>query len=505
MLTSNFIFGTDIQSSDEEEGVVRPKRVKSVPCTSFRFQQFINIILICRCLTDDEKVMQGLTTGHDAPLEVREGGICGRGVFATGEINKGSWLCEYRTTCVFPLAEKSVVEAEYDANGEGSYIIDSSFSFPQEGHLCFDATRKYDQLGRYLNHAQRPNAKLSRPFKVRGKWRVSFLACRVIGVGDEVVWDYGVRGKDWSGCRLVGGVVRKTLPMEVEDSGRDSDEEAMEARDGAGGEQKVVAGPTPPTKQARDGAGGEQKVVVGPAPHKSKGKNTYSMCQICHSGPHAKISNHFAQTHHLTKNQRANYLFGNRVVATPEQMRAKTRASIPVYRSQRTIRSVFKAMAERSEAGEVVEVESSDSETPDSPSPRRSPPGVGTAPLSPPTTRRASPSAPPRVTVTRTPPSTCVPTSQCDRPGPSSAFLGGKSTRNAPRFDPDEPFLPLLDEYLESRIGGKRDVTQHREICVDVSKYLCFADPDSCNPDHLLSGVLSGSTSRGWRRASYRS
>ena len=341
MLTSNFIFGTDIQSSDEEEGVVQPKRVKSVPCISFRFQQFINIILICRCLTDDEKVMQGLTTGHDAPLEVWEGGICGRGVFATGEINKGSWLCEYKTTCIFPLAEKSVVEAEYDANGEGSYIIDSSFSFPQEGHLCFDATRKYDQLGRYLNHAQRPNAKLSRPFNVRGKWRVGFLACRDIGVGDEVVWDYGVRGGDWSGCRLVGGVVRKTLPMEVEDSGRDSDEEAMEARDGAGGEQKVVAGPAPPTKQARDGAGGEQKVVVGPAPHKSKGKNTYSMCQICHSGPHAKISNHFAQTHHLTKSQRANYLFGNRVVATPEQMRAKTRASIPVRRSQRTIRSVF--------------------------------------------------------------------------------------------------------------------------------------------------------------------
>ena len=306
------------------------------------------------------------------------------------------------------------------------------------------------------------------------------------------MWDYGVRGEDWSECRLVGGVVRKTLAMEVEDSGRDSDEEAMEARDGAGGEQKVVAGPAPPTKQARDCAGGEQKVVVGPAPHKSKGKNTYSMCQICHSGPHAKISNHFAQTHHLTKSQRAKYLFGNRVVATPEQMRAKTRTPIPVRQSQRTISSVFKAMAERSEAGEVVEVESSDSETPDSPSPRRSPPGVGTAPLSPPTTRRASPSAgpspsPPRVTVTRTPPSTCVPTSQCDRPGPSSAFLGGKSTRNAPRFDPDEPFLTLLDEYLESRIGGKRDVTQHREICVDVSKYLCFADPDSCNPDHLLS------------------
>ena len=119
MLTSNFIFGTDIQSSDEEEGVVRPKRVKSVPCISFRFQQFINIILICRCLTDDEKVMQGLTTGQDAPLEVREGGICGRGVFATGEINKGSWLCEYRTTCVFPQRKIPLSKQSTTPTGRG--------------------------------------------------------------------------------------------------------------------------------------------------------------------------------------------------------------------------------------------------------------------------------------------------------------------------------------------------------------------------------------------------
>ena len=65
MFTSNFILCTDIQNSEEEGNYARPKRVKSVPCISFRFKQFINTILICRCLTDDDKVLQGLTTGRD--------------------------------------------------------------------------------------------------------------------------------------------------------------------------------------------------------------------------------------------------------------------------------------------------------------------------------------------------------------------------------------------------------------------------------------------------------
>ena len=55
IITSNFIFGTDLQSSDDDGVYVRPKRVKSVPCISFRFQDFINIILIHRCLTEHDR------------------------------------------------------------------------------------------------------------------------------------------------------------------------------------------------------------------------------------------------------------------------------------------------------------------------------------------------------------------------------------------------------------------------------------------------------------------
>ena len=217
-------------------------------------------------------MINGLTTGIDAPLEVKEGGVCDRGVFATGTIRKGSWLCEYKTAAVYPIDQKAAIEAEYDENGEGSYIIDSTFPIPKEGRICFDATRKFNQIGRYLNHAQSPNAKLTRPYKIRGKWCIGFLSLRDIGVGEEVVWDYGVRGEEWSGCRLVGGVVRNP-PTPTQQVGK-------EAKDGNAGEvPEMVTAPASPVKpqevaiptqqvgkEAKDGNAGEvPEMVTAPA------------------------------------------------------------------------------------------------------------------------------------------------------------------------------------------------------------------------------------------------
>ena len=162
----------------------------------------------------EEKILHGLSTGDDAPLEVRERGIAGRGVFATGSVAKGSWLCEYKAGLVYPASERKKYEEIYDLNGEGSYIVESSYAVPKQGRMCWDATRRYNQIGRYLNHAQKPNAKLTQPYNVRGKWRIGFVAVRDIRAGDEVVWDYGVRGELWSGFRLVKGVVRRTSAAE---------------------------------------------------------------------------------------------------------------------------------------------------------------------------------------------------------------------------------------------------------------------------------------------------
>ena len=58
-----------------------------------------------RFLTKKERVISGLSTGHDAPLIVREGGIAGRVFFAEAAISKGSWLCEYKASKIYPPSE----------------------------------------------------------------------------------------------------------------------------------------------------------------------------------------------------------------------------------------------------------------------------------------------------------------------------------------------------------------------------------------------------------------
>ena len=401
----------------------------------------------------------------------------------------------------------------------------------KEGHLCFDATRRFDQLGRYINHAQRPNAKVTRPFKIRGKWRVGFLAVRDIEKGDEVVWDYGVRGVEWSGCRLVGGVVKTGqrvgeagevpqvvvgpashatvstpvggVPKVVQEPAPPAGGEKLDVgvSTPVGGVPKVVQEPAPPAGGEKldvgvsTPVGGVPKVVQEPAPPaggervdevtpqqppkgKSK-KKTYSMCPLCGTGPHSKISNHLIQTHKVTnKKNRAKYLFGNRLIATPEQMKSKVKKPVVLRRSQRTIIAAFKKVAEGSgEASEVVEI--SDSESSNSPTPSPGDSGAeDSAPPSPSATRSVSP---------KPPTSTTVVTEESDLPGPSSACLTGKSTRNAPRFDLSDPFLECLREYLASRLGGSKDPIQLKEICVDISKFLHLIDPRQCNPDHLMS------------------
>ena len=166
-------------------------------------------IMAYRCLSKEDKILHGLTTGQDAPLDVSKGGIAGRGVFAAAPIERGSWLCEYKASQIYPPSQRAEHEAVYDTNGiEGSYIVESQYPIPGIGRLCWDATYYYHQTGRYMNHAQHGNAEVTKPVFVRGKWRIGFMAVRDIHVGDEVVWDYGVRGEVWSGCRLVQGVVR---------------------------------------------------------------------------------------------------------------------------------------------------------------------------------------------------------------------------------------------------------------------------------------------------------
>ena len=196
-----------VSSEDENNIYERPKRVKLV-FSSFKLTNLSPIYTFAhRCLTKKEVIIEGLSTGKDAPLAVREGGCAGRGVFATSFIRKGQWLCEYKGL-VYPCSQLEKHIKEYNTNGEGSYIVTSEHPVGEGTRLCWDATRYMHQYGRYLNHARQPNASLTPPTYVRGKWRIGFLAAADIDEGCEVVWDYGV-GKEveWGRCRMMDGVV----------------------------------------------------------------------------------------------------------------------------------------------------------------------------------------------------------------------------------------------------------------------------------------------------------
>ena len=131
-------------------------------------------------------IIEGLTSGRDAPLEMALGGIAGRGLFATGPISKDQWLCEYKGI-VYPRRQMQSHIDEYKRNGEESYIIASKHPVGGETRLCWDATQYFHQLGRYINHGKNFNATTTAPHFARGKWRICFVVVRDIKVG-EGLW-----------------------------------------------------------------------------------------------------------------------------------------------------------------------------------------------------------------------------------------------------------------------------------------------------------------------------
>ena len=126
----------------------------------------------------------------------------GRGVVAREPICKGHYVCEYRTHRVYPVgsAEEAQLAAEYDNNGEGSYVLlYTAYVVPEFGaRLCFDATRRFKDLGRLINHAPTGyNTKPAKPAHLRGKWWVGLVAVRDVSEGEELTYDYGVCSERW--------------------------------------------------------------------------------------------------------------------------------------------------------------------------------------------------------------------------------------------------------------------------------------------------------------------
>lgn len=152
-----------------------------------------------RAATPQEIVCQGLM-GKAAPiqLEIRETLEKGRGVFVQQEVPAGAFLLEYKTAEVFPRSQRKEKEEIYALNDEPCMILEVE---TPRGWYCLDATRRFNTLGRLLNHAppHEATAKPSKPLFVKGKWRVGFLALKNLSPGQELTWDYGCppQGQQW--------------------------------------------------------------------------------------------------------------------------------------------------------------------------------------------------------------------------------------------------------------------------------------------------------------------
>lgn len=110
-------------------------------------------------LTEQEVLTQGSPHSLVRPplLEVVDlGPPKGGGVVARQVILKDQYVCEYKSHRVYPVGseEEAELAEQYDRNGEASSVLCTSYSVPEFGaQLCFDATRRFVDQGRLINHA----------------------------------------------------------------------------------------------------------------------------------------------------------------------------------------------------------------------------------------------------------------------------------------------------------------------------------------------------------------
>ena len=143
----------------------------------------------------------GLTRKARAPrlLLKHLGPPKGHGVVACEPIHKGQYVYEYYTHAIYPVGSEihKELQEECRRNGEGSFIVETAYFIQDIGHLCFDATRKYRDIGWLINHNSKTyNLKFSTPQFLRGKWRLALIAVQD-KVGQELMFDCGMREAPW--------------------------------------------------------------------------------------------------------------------------------------------------------------------------------------------------------------------------------------------------------------------------------------------------------------------
>lgn len=112
------------------------------------------------------------------------------GVVAEEDIEKGSFVVEYKSYKTYPTSERQQHDREYATNGEGCFILEAQT--PKGQWICLDATRNVDSWARFINHGHGSRANLKmQVVQVENEWRVALMAKVSIKKGRELFYDYG--------------------------------------------------------------------------------------------------------------------------------------------------------------------------------------------------------------------------------------------------------------------------------------------------------------------------
>ncbi|XP_078725358.1 N-lysine methyltransferase KMT5A isoform X2 [Lampetra fluviatilis] len=150
------------------------------------------------------KIDDAILCGKEEGLEVREVLGKGRGVFATRSFGRGDFVVEYSGELI-GLTEAKTREVNYARDPDkGCYMY--YFCYLNKTY-CVDATAESGRLGRLLNHSKMGNCRTKlhlvccgeggSPERGRGGVpRLILVASRNIGLGEELMYDYGDRSRE---------------------------------------------------------------------------------------------------------------------------------------------------------------------------------------------------------------------------------------------------------------------------------------------------------------------
>ncbi|EDV22448.1 N-lysine methyltransferase KMT5A-A [Trichoplax sp. H2] len=116
----------------------------------------------------------------------------GRGIVTTKPFKKGDFLCEYAGELI---SRKEALQREV-SYGKDPNIGNYMYFFSYKGSdFCVDATKETDRLGRLVNHSRKNYNSISRLIPINGNPHLVLIAYRDIGIGEELLYDYGDHSK----------------------------------------------------------------------------------------------------------------------------------------------------------------------------------------------------------------------------------------------------------------------------------------------------------------------